>query len=718
MALATVPFSDSRSRYISLLKSPFASLLLLIPSIACAQPQLPPTPKKPVTDTYHGIKVTDDYRWLEDFSDPAVKQWASAENQYARQFLDAIPERQQLLDELMAWDSRRGPTYGGFVSRGKVFAMKTDPKKQHPVLVVFNSLDDAASERVLVDPDEIDPTHGHAIDFFRPSTDGRYVAVSLSGGGSESGDVHVYDSVTGKPLSDVIPRVNGGTAGGGVAWNPGSTGFFYTRYPRGNERPAADMDFYQQVWFHRLGTANEQDTYALGREFPRIAEIALQSSRDGRIIVATVANGDGGDFEHWLYTPGQPWKQIARLSDNVKSITIGLKGDLYLLSKADAPRGKVLHMQASESLADAKVIVPQSDAVIDGVAPLDTGIVVLEMAGGPTRLRYIPSAGPSRELPLPPVSTVSGLTRMDDGALLVESTSYLSPRSWFRYGVKTNQLAPTRFRQTSPVSTVDYEVIRDFATSNDGTKVPLNIIRRKGIQLDGSHPALLTGYGGYGISISPGFRLADFLLLERGFVIAEANLRGGGEFGEEWHDQGRLTHKQNVFDDFAACAHFLIDRKYTQRDKLGILGGSNGGLLMGAEFTQHPELFRAVVSRVGIYDMLRVELSPNGAFNVTEFGTVKEDDQFRALYAYSPYHHVTDGAQYPAILFTTGDNDPRVDPMNSRKMTARLQATGTKLPVLLRTTSQAGHGIGTAKGEAFSQTADVFAFLIRELNAR
>lgn len=397
---------------------------------------------------------------------------------------------------------------------------------------------------------------------------------------------------------------------------------------------------------------------------------------------------------------------------------MGLNGDLYLLSKVDAPRGKVVRMLASESLADAKVVVPQSDVVIDGVVPLATGLAVVEMAGGPSRLRYIPTSGPARQAPLPPVSAISGLARLDDGALLVESTSYLAPREWFRYNVQTNQLEPTRFRQTSPVSTAAYEVVRDMAVSKDGTKVPLNIIRRKGIALDGSHPTLLTGYGGYGISISPGFRLADFLLLERGFVVAEANLRGGGEFGEEWHEQGRLTHKQNVFDDFAACAHFLIDRKYTTRDRLGIVGGSNGGLLMGAEFTQHPELFRAVVSEVGIYDMLRVELSPNGAFNVTEFGSVKEPDQFRALYDYSPYHHVKDGTEYPAILFTTGDNDPRVDPMNSRKMTARLQATGTRQPVLLRTSSHAGHGIGTAKGEAFSQTADVFSFLIQELTAK
>jgi prolyl oligopeptidase len=685
--------------------------LLVLPALAAAQ--LPSTPKKPVVDTYHGVAVTDDYRWLEDFDDPSVKQWASEENRYARAFLDAIPERLKLLDELTAWDSKRGPTYEGFVSRGKVFAMKTDPEKQHPFLVVLDSIDAPSSERVLADPDK-----GHAIDFFRPSTDGRYVAVSISGGGSESGDLHIYDSETGQALPDVIPRVNGGTAGGSVAWNAGSTGFFYTRYPRDKERPAADMDFYQTVWYHKLGTGTEQDTFALGHDFPRIAEIALEASRDGRIIVATVANGDGGDFEHWLYTAGQPWRQIARISDEIKSISVGMHGELYLLSKASAPRGKVLRMPATGSLADAQLVVPQSAAVIDGVEPVENGLVVHEMVGGPTRLRYIPTSGPARLLPLPPISSVSGLAHLDDGSLLVEQTSYLSPRQWFRYNVKTNDLTPTRFKQDSPVPTAGYEVVREFAISKDGTKVPVTIIRIMGMVLDGSHPVMLTGYGGYGISISPGFHISDFLLLERGFVVAEANLRGGGEFGEEWHDQGRLTRKQNVFDDFAACAHYLIDRKYTRPEKLGILGGSNGGLLMGAELTQHPELFRAVVSLVGIYDMLRVELSPNGSFNVTEFGTVKEDDQFRALYAYSPYHHVKNGTEYPAVLFLTGDNDPRVDPMNSRKMTARLQASGTKLPVLLRTTSEAGHGIGTAKGEAFRETADWTAFLLRELEVK
>jgi prolyl oligopeptidase len=261
--------------------------------------------------------------------------------------------------------------------------------------------------------------------------------------------------------------------------------------------------------------------------------------------------------------------------------------------------------------------------------------------------------------------------------------------------------------------------VRDFATSHDGTKVPVNIVRPKGLALDGSHPCVLTAYGGYGMSREPAFSPVRHVLLEQGVIFAEANIRGGGEFGEEWHRQGNLTRKQNVFDDFVACAQLLIEKKYTTPARLAIEGGSNGGLLMGAALTQHPELFKCVVSHVGIYDMLRVELSPNGAFNTTEFGTVKDEAQFKALLAYSPYHHVKDGTSYPAVLFLTGANDPRVDPMQSRKMTARLQAAAaaakSTAPVLLRTSASSGHGMGTALGERIEQQVDVDAFLFHEL---
>ena len=274
----------------------------------------------------------------------------------------------------------------------------------------------------------------------------------------------------------------------------------------------------------------------------------------------------------------------------------------------------------------------------------------------------------------------------------------------------------TALRSTSPVSFADIEVRREFATSKDGTKIPLNILFRKGTQRDGQNPTLLYAYGGYGISMSPNFDFTRRLWFDRGGVYVVANIRGGGEFGEEWHKAGNLTKKQNVFDDFAAAAEYLSKEQYTRPGKLAIQGGSNGGLLMGAMITQHPDLFRAVVSSVGIYDMLRVELAPNGAFNVTEFGTVKDPDQFKALYAYSPYHHVVDGTKYPAVLMMTGANDGRVAPYHSRKMTARLLAANkSENPILLRTSSSAGHGIGTALSERVKQAADIYAFFFAQL---
>jgi prolyl oligopeptidase len=305
---------------------------------------------------------------------------------------------------------------------------------------------------------------------------------------------------------------------------------------------------------------------------------------------------------------------------------------------------------------------------------------------------------------------------LEDGSLLFRDVSYTEPAAWFRCANEKTEASKTALQGTSPVSFSDIEVHREFATSKDGTKIPLNILFRKGMQRDGQNPTLLYAYGGYGISMSPSFDFTRRLWFDRGGVYVVANIRGGGEFGEEWHKAGNLTKKQNVFDDFAAAADYLIKEQYTRPGKLAIQGGSNGGLLMGAMITQHPDLFRAVVTSVGIYDMLRVELAPNGAFNVTEFGTVKDPEQFKALYAYSPYHHVVDGTKYPAVLMMTGANDGRVAPYHSRKMTARLLAANKSgNPILLRTSSSAGHGIGTALSERIKQLADIYGFLFGQL---
>jgi prolyl oligopeptidase len=680
----------------------------------------PASPKRPVTDDYYGTKVTDDYRWLEDFNDLAVKEWIEEQNQCSRTYFEKLTTREAILNRLKELHNRSA-AYGRLVQRGDLlFAMKDQPPKNHPVLVVMTSADDSKSERVVVDSDQINSAVPTEIDWYRPSLDGRLVAVSLSENGSEDGSIHVYESRTGKKLADVIPRAQYATAGGDATWNADGTGFWYTRYPQGSERPRDDLNFYQQAYFHKLGTPSTQDTYVIGKEFPRIAEITFQTTRDGRYLLATVANGDGGEFAHYLMNPQGTWTQVTQFSDKVVAATLE-DGKLYLLSRQAAPQGKILAVTlANPRLSEAVTIVPVSDAVIDYFKVSIDRLFVVDLVGGPHQVRTFDLTGATRgAIPIRPVSSVSEMVTLDDGTLLYGNESFVDPPAFYRFDPKTGQSVKTALAVTTPADFGDTEVVRDFAASKDGTKVPISVIRRKGTKLDGQNPTLLYGYGGYNISLTPYFSDELRLWIEQGGVYAVANIRGGGEFGEEWHLAGSLTRKQNAFDDFAACASYLIEQKYTNPARLAIRGESNGGLLIGATVTQHPEMFKAAISLVGIYDMLRVELSPNGTFNTTEFGTVKDQNQFNAMFAYSPYHNVKDGISYPAVLMTTGDNDARVDPMQSRKMIARLQAaTASKLPVLLETSSSAGHGIGTSLDERLAQDADVYSFLFDQLGIK
>jgi prolyl oligopeptidase len=679
----------------------------------------PDTPKKPVATEYQGITVEDPYQWLEADDDSQVKAWSDTQNQQTRKNLDSFPDRAAIEKQLQEWYAKTSPSYFSLVSRsGILFAMKFQPPKQQPLLVTLASADALKSEKVVLDPNVLDTKGTTAIDWFVPSLDGKYVAMSLSKGGSEDGTLHFYETATGKALPDTIAHVQYPTAGGSAAWNADGTGVFYTRFPRKGERPDADLNFYQQIYFHKLGTPDTDDKYSIGKDFPRIAEINLAASRDGKYILATVANGDGGDFAHYLLGPDQRWKQITQFSDQIKLARLGRDNALYLLSRADAPRGKVLRLPLDvPELKNAAEIIASGEAVIEQIVPSTDALYVGDLLGGPSQIRRFDLNGKNEtKISTPQISAVQELLALEDGSLLFRDVSYTDPAAWFHCLNGKTEPVKTALQSTSPVSFADIEVRREFTSSKDGAKIPLNVLSRKGMKRDGNNPTLLYAYGGYGISMSPNFDFTRRLWFDRGGVYVVANIRGGGEFGEEWHKAGNLTKKQNVFDDFAAAAEYLISENYTRPGKLAIQGGSNGGLLMGAMITQHPDLFRAVVSSVGIYDMLRVELAPNGAFNVTEFGTVKNAEQFKALYAYSPYHHVVDGTKYPAVLMMTGANDGRVAPYHSRKMTARLLAANkSENPILLRTSSSAGHGIGTALSERIKQSADIYAFLFAQL---
>ena len=683
---------------------------------------LPATPKKPVTDTYFGTAVKDDYRWLEDSASDEVKAWSEGQNAHARSVLDALPGRAELARRLEAVLAHPAPRWGVQVERGgTTFAWKFQPPRQQPMVVVLEAYETELKERVLFDPLAVDPKGGTSIDWFEPSPDGKKLVVSLSTGGSEKGDAHVYDVATGKALGDVVPWVNSGTAGGNVAWNADGTGFFYTRHPLEGERPKEDLGFFQQVYFHKLGTPTKSDTYSLGKDFERIAENFLQSSHDGKWLLDLKQKGDGGEFELWLLPPGGKWARVSKYEDKVVSAKFGLDGALYLLSTQGAPLGKVLRLPlATPTLDKATVLVPEGKVAIEDFLPAATRLYVEEQLGGPSRIRAVGLDGKDLGvLPTPPVTNVGALVRLgatDD--LLLAVVGYTTPAAWFRYGAKAGALTPTLLKRTTPVDLAPYEVVQEQCTSKDGTKVPLTVVRKKGLKLDGKQPTWLTGYGGFKISLAPRFDSRAAVWLELGGVFAVANLRGGGEFGEAWHQEGMLTKKQNVFDDFYACTKRLQELKVTSPQRLVIEGGSNGGLLMGAVLTQHPDVAKAVVAEVGYYDMLRYETAPNGVFNTTEYGSVKDEVQFKALAAYSPFHAVKDKAQYPAVLMLTGANDPRVEPFHSRKFAARLQASGTKRPVLLRTSGDTGHGIGTPLQEQVAQVVDVFSFVCNQLGVR
>jgi len=677
----------------------------------------PPTPRRPVVDVYHAVAVRDDYRWLENGKSRQVRQWTGAQSHRAREFLDSLPQRKVFARRLEQITKRGYGFYRGFRSAGgRLFALKYDSRRNRPRLIVWDSDRELDRERVLLDTAKL-ARRGTTVNFdmFVPSWDGHLLAACLSEGGSEEGDLHLFDVGSGKRLRDVIHRAQR-IGGGAVAWAPDGRGFFYVRHPLPGERPPEDLDFYQQVYFHRVGTPEGADTYALGTEFPRIAELELASLPDPERYLVTVAHGDGGQFEFWVSDGKSPWVRVTEPTDEVARAALGTDGHLYLVCRKGSPRGRVLRVKGPAwKFSEAELVVPEREWVVEELICAPGKLYLKEQLGGLGRLdRMDLGSGTLEEIPLPPTSAVRELTPLSDGRALFEVTSFLAPSQYFVVG-RDGTPVSTPLSSVPPVDSSPWEVLRDHATSKDGTRVPISIIGPKGFARDGTRPFLLTGYGGYGIPMTPNYIVWWIPWLEKGGLLGVANLRGGGEFGEDWHRDGMLTKKQNVFDDFIACQEHVCRQQYTSRDRLGIFGGSNGGLLMGAVLTQRPELARAVVADVGVFDSLLAEGDSNGQFNVTEFGTTRDPEQFRALYAYSPYHHAVDGVAYPPILFSTGENDRRVSPLHSRKMVARLQAaTASDEPILLRTSGKWGHG-PTSFGDLIGLLADHLAFFADRL---
>lgn len=699
--------------FVQLLICPF-----IVPAMVIAAED---TRRETTSNTYHGVEVQDPYQWLEDWSSPEVKAWSAEQNTSARNFLDALSQRDAVAKHVEAVVSADTLSYSSGQRRGnKAWFMKYEPPKQQRFLVEIDVDSNSISERIIFDPESVDGSGNTSVEWYRVSPNGKLLAIALTVAGGEVADLHIFDLASGEQIDEILPRVNGPTAGGDMSWDADSSGFYYTRYPRDGQRSASDQNFYQQLWHRRLGTALTEDRYEIGEQFDRISEIKVAQDEASGKVLLTMQYGDSGRFQLFLREINGSWHQLSDYEDQLVQATFIDENSLLILSRLSAPRGKFMRMDIRElPSTELTLIIPEGENSFASNFYTDPTFLVhgeriyaKVLSGGPERLLEFDLAGQAQASPEMEIAGVGQIIPWGDG-VLTQYSSYLSPYSWLLADGSYTSRHP--LSSTSTVDFSEYKVVREFATSLDGTQVPVNIILGNNARLDGSSPLLLTGYGGYGLSESPRFNPSLKVWLEQGGIFAEANLRGGGEYGEDWHRQGMLTEKQNVFDDFHAVMTHLVKAKYTQVSKLAIEGGSNGGLLMGAMIAQHPQDFSAVISHVGIYDSLRYELSPNGAFNIPEYGSVKNLEQFEALYAYSPYHNLTE-ASYPAILFMTGENDGRVDPMHSRKMTAALQFENTSAnPILLRTSGNTGHGSGTPLNESISQQVDRLLFLFNSL---
>ncbi|MBV8477409.1 MAG: S9 family peptidase [Acidobacteria bacterium] len=693
----------------------FASL------VAGGQAKLPDTPRHDVADNYFGTQVVDPYRWLEKTSDPRVVEWMRAQNDYTREVLGKISEGGKLVDRIKSLDNAGSVVYGLQVWGGHYFYLKAEAGSDNRRLYVRDVVD--APERLLLDPEKLTTSAGRhfSIDYFQPSLDGKYVAYGISPGGSEESVLHVLETATGVALPDTIDRAQFGQP----SWLPNGKSFFYPRLQKlSPDAPPTAKYQKVRVYRHTLGSNPERDPQVFGYgmsvkvledDFSAVA----YSPSAPNVMVGVVIHGVKNEKDFYVApfdetpTAVTAWKKVADDSADITAFDVH-GDDLFLLSHKDASRYKVLRTSLSHpDLAKATLVVPPSEVVVTNIAAAADGLYVQDLDGGIGRLRRLPYGnGKAQPVKLPFDGAIQTLyTNPIEAGAWLELTSWTRSPVWYLLSAD-GTAKDTHVVPPSPVDFSNVESEEVKARSADGTMVPLSIIHQRGIASDRSHPTWLEGYGSYGITLDPTFRPIWLAFLEKGGIFAVAHVRGGGEYGEDWHNGGRLLSKQHSIDDFLACAQYLIDNRYTSSAKLAGEGTSAGGITIGGAITQRPDLFTAALIRVGDSDALRSELMESGPANIPEFGTVKEPNGFNALYAMDAYQHVKPNTPYPAVLLTTGVNDPRVAPWQAAKMAARLQAsTNSGRPVLLRVDYDAGHGLGSTKSQRDAEFADELAFL-------
>ncbi|MGH8113426.1 MAG: prolyl oligopeptidase family serine peptidase [Rhodanobacteraceae bacterium] len=679
--------------------------------------QPPLTPKHDITETYFGTVVHDPYRWLEEADAPAVKLWIAAQNAYTEKIMDGFPEAKAIAKRVGELALTSTQQFSPEIVRDTLFYLRQTPPQPQAVLVA--QAWPRGKSSVLVDPNTA--RGSAAITGYWPSPDGRYVAYGTAEGGNEETTIHFVDVATGKTLPDALPHAGGGTTPQALVWDADGKGVTYVRLPLPGGVPNDQLQFNAALYHHALGRSADKDTLEFGKGLSSVAEYTLLGSADGQHAAALLHYGDGNPDAVYLRNGRGKWKLALGTEVDVRAaseVNRGAAWDgnrLLVIAYQDAPRGKLLVL---DSQGHSSLLVKQGVWAMHSVAPVKDGFLITEVRGPDWRVQQYSQDGKFvRSVPLPKtgigVGTIASSATSDHA--LISYSGWTLPSRWAEYDA-ANGKVKTVFEVRPAADYSDVTAYRLDATSKDGARIPVTVIAMKGVTPNGQRPTILYGYGGFGITTAPRFLGSILAWLERGGVYAIANIRGGGEFGEGWHADGMLGKKQNDFDDFYAAAQALVQHHWTDPAHLGILGGSNGGLLMGAALTQHPSEYRAVVSLVGIYDMLRAELWPNGQYNISEYGTVKNKADFEWLRAYSPLQNVKKGSQYPAVLLITGVNDPRVAPWQSRKFAAALQAaTSSQNPILLLTRMNEGHGVTASFSQRVGNAAAALAFFAQEL---
>lgn len=693
-----------------------------VPSATEVAPRAPAplvaTRRQELRERFFGVDVEDPFRWLEAGGDPEVIDWIGKQNAVTEAFLAHSPARAAIrkrMAELLAIGSVSLPvvrrTREGAL---RIFYTRREGSDEQAILYVRDGV--WGTERLLVDPTR-SGSATTALDWFEPSDDGSLLAYGLSQNGTEDSTLRVRNVATGSDLADVIDR----TRYGSLAWRPRNSGFFYARYPDPNTVPAGEERLHRRIYEHTLGQAPRDDSLVFGNELEAADFPGVASSPKGTWLLVSVGRGWNESALYLADTHTKP-RRFVRISPEgqTRYSAIPREDRLFVLTNEGAPRYRIFSVDPRRPAREQwRLVIPEHpEDVIRTFDVIGKHILVSYLHEGLTLLaRFSLDGTREGEVDLPALGTSDGFSGLPDGGdAFYAFESFVVPREVRRFDLEKAQDSPFLSVQ-SDIRNQDYAIESITARSRDGTEIPYQLVRRAGRRLgDGRAKTLLSGYGGFNESVQPRFSRPVQVFLEQDGVYVQAQLRGGGEFGEDWHRAGQLTQKQNTFDDFVAVAEDLVRRRVTSPAELAILGRSNGGLLVAAALTQHPELFRAAVAQVPLTDMLRYPKFLIGKLWVPEYGSPDNEPEFRALLAYSPYHHVRSGVPYPATLITTAESDTRVDPLHARKFAAALQqATSSRQPILLRTERSAGHGAGMPRSKQLEELTDVYTFLFAEL---